>query len=349
MHHMQSAPSRRPPRTPATNAWEAIRTAIMVPLFTGLIWWIANQSVGETRRFTVRLRVAGGVGWIATLESSPEFTLVLAGPNRLLDRLEAGLAGVGDFLDYRLTPSEAESGPVFERDAREVLYRTSLIERSGLTIETIEPPEVRFRVDRLVAGEVSVQPDFGTIEVVSSAVTPPRVGVEMPGVALGNLNGKVTVQVENALRDWTASHPGEIDFSLTAAVEIDGALRVEPTQVTLSGRVVGLLGTKQVGPIQILPGVPLAMQKRFLIEPAGNEDFRADLTVRGPKDRLSQLEPDRIQAYFDVKTADEALAGQTINRRAVVVLPPGIELVGEPPEVSFKLTPKEGAAGTGTP
>ena len=46
-----------------------------------------------------------------------------------------------------------------------------------------------------------------------------------------------------------------------------------------------------------------------------------------------------------VVTADAGLAGQNISRRIVVMLPKGFELVGDPPEVTFKLVTKPASPG----
>ncbi len=89
--------------------------------------------------------------------------------------------------------------------------------------------------------------------------------------------------------------------------------------------------------------IPVTVQRKYTVEPASEEDFRTDLNVRGPKDQLAGLSTEQIRAYFDVLTADEGLAGQTITRRAIVVLPKGFELVGDPPEVRFRLNLRDTA------
>lgn len=345
---MQTAPNRPRPTAPPVR-WEWLRTALMVPVFTGLIWYTANQSVGEARRFAIRLRVAAAPGFSAALQSPPEYSIVLRGPNRLLDRIDARLTTVGDVLDYRLLPKDAEGGPLLERDAREVLARTTLLDGFGLMVDSVEPPSVVIRVEPLATAELLIEPVFGAIEVTGPSVAPPRVTVEGPASVVQKLGGKAPLAAEPLLRSWTDSHPGASDFVITAPVEAAGASRINPARVTITGRVVGLLDTKQIGPVQILPGVPPSLQARFLVEPADGEDLRTDLHVRGPKDRLATLDAAMVQAYFDVKTADEAIVGQTIRRRIVVVLPAGVELVGEPPDVSFQLTPRNGADKVAAP
>lgn len=334
---------RRPSLT-QRPAWQKGQSAVLVVLFTGLIWWTANQAVSMTRSFAVRLRLAKAPGLTIRVLSGDEFNVTLSGPQRLLDAFEARLRSHGDILDYSLSKDEAQPAERVEWKARDVLSNTALLAASGLTVGETTPAEVAISIDTLVTAQMTVQPEYGAVEVDATSVSPATVKVTLAERELAQHARRLTPNVELQLSNWRSEHPDAQTFSINVPLALPWVVeRIDPPSVTVSGRVIQLLETAMKGPVQILPAIPVTVQRKYTVEPASEEDFRTDLNVRGPKDLLAGLSTEQIRAYFDVLTADEGLAGQTITRRAIVVLPRGFELVGDPPEVRFRLNLRDAA------
>lgn len=318
---------------------------MLVLLFTGLIWWTADQSVRERRDFSVQLRVLKSPGLaIAIRNPAPphEFSVRLSGSKRQLDAFERALTTHSDTLDYRLPSSDAVTGTSFTRIARDVIDQTNLLIESGLTVLDVTPREIVFRVDRLESKTVTVEPDFGSIRVDNWSALPPRVTVTMSATELAELHGVLRPRIEAQLMTWRREHPDEREFDIAVTLALPQA-SIEPSSVTVAGRIIQLMETRTFGPVPILPAVPVSIQRKYLVEPAGEGEFRTDLSIRGPRGRIETLLPDEIRAYFDVLTADErqAQSGEAITRRIVVVLPDGFELDGPAPEVTFRLAPRK--------
>lgn len=344
---MKTSPPPHAHKLAESTVGERIQTFILVVLFTALIWWTANQSVSVTRPFAVRLRLAKPPGMTLRLIGSDEFTLTLSGPQRQLDAFESRLRTRGDIVDY--TPTEREARPA-ERvswKAQDVFGTTPLLVGSGLSVADVTPREVRLSIDHLQTVEMSVVPDFGAMEVEGASVTPLTVRVTLPSRELAHHSRKLTPSAETLLANWRSEHADAQSFSINVPLAMPWvAERIEPPTVTVSGRLIQLLDTVTKGPIQILPSVPVSVQRKYVVEAAAAEDFRTDVSVRGPRDQLPALNAEQIRAYFDVLTADEGQAGQIITRKAVVVLPRGFELVSDPPEVRFRLVERDANGST---
>lgn len=333
----RSAPSN--PHWKRSRTVERVQTAATVVVFTGLIWWTANQSVSESRRFSVRLRMTAAPGVVVDTEANLTFSVVLRGPKRQLDQFESALRTGGETLDYRVTTLPTESIETLDESAREVLMRTSGLRGAGLAIDDVEPARVVYRLEPLSEHAITLEAEFGSMAISNAAVVPRTVQATMTARRFNDMKGRIVLRMERRLQEWLNANQEQSEFSLTVSVPPEGAASVKPDKVVVTGRVVGQIGTRQLGPIQILPAIPLALQGKYLVAPIAEDGFRTDVLVRGPNERLAALQVDQIRAFVEVKTADEGLAGQPIVRRAVVVTPPALGLVGDAPEVSFRLEP----------
>ncbi|MEE8170721.1 MAG: hypothetical protein V3T70_09245 [Phycisphaerae bacterium] len=334
------------PRTALPIRWEPIQTGVMVILFTGLIWWTADQAVTESRQISVRLQLLAEPGMTARIlrPASPDFTLTLSGSKRLMDQIQNDLRNADHVLDFRIEKQDwlrSRSTPML---AREVFSRTTLLAGSGVRVDYVEPDEMLFSVARLVSRTMAVEPDFGALAVERVSVDPQVVSVMLPEYDVESAAAFLRPSVEAHLRNWIRSHPGEHEFEIQVTLPREGITRVEPASVMVRGAITGNLDTRVFGPVQILPAIPPRIQERFLVQPASDRAFRTDLTIRGPRERLAALITDEVQAYVSIMTQDEGAANQIILRRADIFLPAGLELVGDPPEVAFRLVPRDGGS-----
>lgn len=336
------APRPEPHRAVDRPRWERLQTAIMVVLFTGLIWWNANELVRSSRTYHLRIRPVQPPGMAVRVMSGEELNVTLSGSSRLLDAVSARLQAANGVIEYRIPRSDLrENAERVDAAARDVISQAAELE--GVSVSEVTPATIGLQIDRLESVAMPITVDFGAAEVQGAAVAPTQVVVTMPQRELRQHPRKIRIDAEQAVRRWIRDNPGEANLSVRLAVPaIPRATAIEPANVTLTGTVVQFLSTQVKGPVQVQPAVPALVQQQFIVEPAQEGGFRTDVTVRGAKDDLAALNPEQIRAYVDVLTADVALAGQKITRRIIVVLPRGFELVGEPPEVTFQLTRRTG-------
>jgi len=337
MPHPLPSPRHRFTRQPI---WERLQTTVMVILFTGLIWWNANETVRASRVFSVRLTVAKVADHSVRITSADEFNVTVSGSKRLLDAFADSLRSRRNALEYRLSDSDVgEPQEALIRTSTLVLENTDLLKDSGLTIDEATPPDAVFSVDRLVDSQMPVEPDFGHLKVEGATALPSSVRVTMPQRERGRHPGVLRPQVEELVREWRAGHPDELTFSISVPIlPPRGVEAVDPPNVTVGGTIRQVLATQSKGPVEVLPALPRTVQEQLVVQPSQENGFRVDVQVRGPIERLADLQATQIQAYLDIFTEDRP--GEDITRRIVVVLPKGFELNGDAPEVTFRLQPR---------
>ena len=86
-------------------------------------------------------------------------------------------------------------------------------------------------------------------------------------------------------------------------------------------------------------------------QPATN--WRPSITVRGPERMVEKLKqgPDQVRAYLVLTEADKKPIESWLPPRAIEIHLPAlfqdkVEIVGDPPKVTFKLEPRVSAAPT---
>ena len=238
------------------------------------------------------------------------------------------------------------------------------------------PQELMARVDRVIAPidlqgrTTSFSPDIQLVAVDEN-------GEPVAGIALAPDHVKVNVQIESRVEvqrasvlprftgqpapgytteriDWTPKFVQIIaSQAITTPLEtdvIDLTGRTEPFTQTV--RVINPEGLQSemlndevtvsvpIVPFQIPSNVPLFV-------PVSPTQLGPDLqvtadppsltiTVQGTFDQLSQLANATVQATVDLS----GLGPGTHELRAEIQLPPGLQIVGEPPQVTVSITPK---------
>ena len=83
---------------------------------------------------------------------------------------------------------------------------------------------------------------------------------------------------------------------------------------------------------------------------ADSLEWRKEITIRGAKKDLDRIEAKDIDAYIEL-TEDDKEPVSWLSRPLIVSFPPGlaVELVGDPPAVSFKLVERAEAPPAALP
>ncbi|MBS3734289.1 MAG: hypothetical protein KGY99_05110, partial [Phycisphaerae bacterium] len=78
-------------------------------------------------------------------------------------------------------------------------------------------------------------------------------------------------------------------------------------------------------------------RRRYTLVRRNPDAWRTTLTITGTPERLATLRREQIHAFVLLREADRDAAGTWRSRQAVVILPDGLKLRGEPPTMTFQL------------
>ena len=139
------------------------------------------------------------------------------------------------------------------------------------------------------------------------------------------------------------SQPGErMDFGnviLDKRVGGVTALRLEPDGVNVSLRVVGQREKRRLAGLSVQVLASPELLKRYSVVQVDGNEWLIDIEVEGEKARVEGLRPQDVSAFLRV-TSDQAAKGAS-TENVTLVLPEGVSLVGRPPQVQFRLAPRE--------
>ncbi|MCA9256183.1 MAG: hypothetical protein KDA33_11125, partial [Phycisphaerales bacterium] len=117
-----------------------------------------------------------------------------------------------------------------------------------------------------------------------------------------------------------------------------------PEKIRIVGQVETLETTVHRGPITVKWSVPDSVQRDYAIIAESGEFVGVHLDVRGPKDRVAQLDASKIRAFVEILAADTASTdrGDIKTRDVVFLLPPEFSdctvlEATEPRQVRFRL------------
>ncbi len=338
-----------------------IKTFIATMGLTLLIWLAADQNVTDSERFEIPVHIASDDRYASFHKSISvvNFSVTMTGKRRKLvdfrDLLENRKPNPFDSQVDRSVRSSSEPQVMV---SSEVIGQVKELASSGLTMSSIDPPNVMVLVDDYaIVPDITVMPNYGTLRV-DAAVTPAKVSARLPRFAAAQLRIDPTVRVdaEPAIREAKAAKPEERGFTATLRLPAENStglpVSYTPGEVVLNGKVESLTETRRVGPVQIKFLIPDEVQQKYRVVAAEGSNFRPDIDVIGPPASLARLDPRDVRGLVEIKAADVDQAGQEIPRNAVFDLPrdpPGLSFPADaaPHQIVFKLVEREAAEPNG--
>jgi|GEM_PF-1737741 len=338
--------------------WNKIKTATVVVVITFLIWFAADQNVMEPESFGIPIRLASADPdrYAGLAEAPYQVTLrvTLRGRRRHLQDFAEQLKSQSVFVANidESKPTSKTPQPISVID--DVLSTIKLIQESHLAIASVEPMTLSARIDKYEHLQgVHVKPDYGDLKV-SAELSPQTVSVRLPRFA-ADLLGSAPVAAAAAEQRIRAAQVADGRFEIKAPLtfptlkDLDPNLPIEflpAGEVTIKGRIEALTETQRKGPIQITWSIPDDVQAKYVVV-ATDANFRVNIDVTGPKNRLDQLEPGDILGLVEVFAGDmdDPGPGKEITRevRFILAAPakfPDCKLSSEAHEVRFRLEPR---------
>jgi len=338
--------------------WNKIKTAGVVVVITFLIWFAADQNVMEPETFGIPVRLASNSpDRYAGLAGAPYQTtlrVTLRGRRRHLqdfaELLKSRPVFVANIDESKPTSDRPQSISAID----DVLATIKPIQESRLAIASVEPMTLLARIDEYQrVTDIHVKPDYGDLRV-GAEVSPQTVSARLPRFVADQLGSApvATVAAEQRIRAAQAADGNfEIKAPLTFPIlkDLDPNISVEflPSgEVNIKGRIQALTETQRKGPIQVTWSIPDDVQARYVVV-AKEANFRVNIDVTGPKNRLDRIEPGDILGLVEVFAGDmnDPGPGKEITRevRFFLVDPaqfPDCTLSSESREVRFRLEPR---------
>ena len=333
-----------------------VRTGVAVVAITLLIWIVADQWVATDDEFSVTIvpTSANPDRYVAFADAPYHRTVTIKVHGRR-SRIEAFRskyeAPGGEVIripldDFRSVSTE----PQGLSTARDLLRQIPELRQVGAVVEA-DPETMKVRIDKYVdVPDIPLRFDYGELRVVGQSKTK-KVTATLPEFVVSDGRFQADRRaVVHAGALITKRLPGE-EFDITADVSLElpielppEAVRVSPKKIDLSGRIDTLEVTQEKGPITVKWSIPDSVQRDYAVIAESGEFVGLHLYVRGPKDRVSQLDATKIRAFVEILAADTASTdrGDIKTRDVVFLLPPEFSdctvlEATEPRQVRFRL------------
>lgn len=316
---------------------------------TVMIWIAADQQVTTTYELVVpfSLKPASREAFQVEVLDGPvaHITVVLRGPNRIID----GLKKMEPDLAIELVVSEHKSGQYTLDLAEEIRNQTDLFP-SGLSVAAVAPAFLDVRVDQFVQRDVPLVVDEGDLKFEGKLQLDPTHAVvtisESQFSQLTNEQKVIVITVVQAFAQVPEGQAIQRTVAIPKKVGDVPAVRVDPSQVTLTGTVQARTRELELPTIPVWVAASPALLNRYVVKLEGQEGpTTLPIRVRGPLDVIDKLERDtrRIIALVQI-TSDEIQNMLKPGYSELPVfsgLPEGVTLVNDVERVSIELEPRQ--------
>jgi diadenylate cyclase len=345
------APRRRRPVRSLSDTWRIVRRLLVVIPLTLVIWFLADQaSQIQSERIEVELNIEYDNRLHVDVERPPLFEVNLKGPRRQIKAMERAARDYPIRLDWPLPTAYARPGrPRLEKEElRDVIAGISELKARGVSVDDVSPGVFEFTVDEVVQVLARVEVDSGALRIRDDwRAEPERVQASLRRRDLDRLNqDQLLIEArldEERLIGEPRNQPVTLSgVALERRIGEFEVLRVEPAEVDIHLRIEAERERMRLeGVLVHLAGSPQLWQ-RYEIEIADANEWLIELEVEGDKAVMEKLRSQDVYARVSV-TSDQAVPSTEFRSTEVVVeLPSGVELVGPPRQVQFRLVPREG-------
>ncbi|HUU22444.1 MAG TPA: hypothetical protein VM389_07895 [Phycisphaerae bacterium] len=335
------------------------RNLFWVAVVTILIWVFADLQFTNTADLSVMLRLtAGGSKDLVLLDRSDmekrdvKVTFKARGSQGRLNNYKEQLKSNENVISYDLTRDYGAGEHTIS--VADLLKRTEGIRQAGLTVLSASSAPVIVRLDRaLYVPDVEVVFRGRGATYSDAEVTPARMGFTV-SETLWKEFGKTNPELRTVTKDLSNERT---DRPIPVAIEpyVEGIpVRPDRKEVTVRVQVGTLTGEKPI-PVTVRLLVPQTWAEdgtwekyRLVLHPTSTWVQR--ITVWGPKTALEKLEAKDVDAYIVLNEGDKSPLGSYVPKEVTIWFRGDTEnelkLVGKPPSVSVRLSPRSPASTT---
>jgi hypothetical protein len=204
------------------------------------------------------------------------------------------------------------------------------------------PKQATIVVDRFVNQEVPVRVQEGAYAFAGEPqIDPPSVTVRIRESAWAQVPVEAR-QLQLGLENYLRRQPEGrlLTFEVALPTQLAGhSIEVDPAAVTVSLTLEERTSERRIAPVVVKFAVASELFGAYRIELRDPSMERLEIAVLGSEDALAQLAAKDVLGIIDVTSDDVAPEGEYRFKRPVFILPPGIRLKGEAPQVEFMLRP----------
>lgn len=327
------------------NPRQSLGNFIVVALLTFMIWvWAFNEQISLSQvDQRIELRSENPDRFVRLIDPRQNtITFSVRGQKSVVDQVRAMvMRGQTDRLTL-VVPSDLEPGQR-SLPVTELLRGPNLFSDKGLTVQGTSPAQIDVMIDDIIERQIEIKAPPTLMGFRSVIFTPstavargPRSSIERITTAIPDFSSF------DALK--RAPTPGQ-DITLESvplippsADNVDWETPLIKT-VTLTPSDLTEM-TTTIPSLVVYVEYPASLRLRVQVTPL----TVANVTVRGLASIIAQIkdqtldESDRPKAVLDLERADIERGGQG-TRRVRILLPEGVSLVGEAPEVRFDVLP----------
>ncbi|HUT58313.1 MAG TPA: hypothetical protein VNA25_10740 [Phycisphaerae bacterium] len=332
---------------------DAGKTFLQVAVVTVLIWVYADLEKTEKEKFDVKLVLhTGASGDLALLDEvnmsqrELEVSFSAEGSRGGLNALRGRLADRASVISFDLS---AAFGPgKHDVQIAEILARTDLISKAGLTVHGASPPMVVIELDRTkYVPDVEVRFNYTGGTVAEAKVSPPKMGLRIAAGVLQDITaggGKLVLETEPV--NLQAVDPGKPIIATIVPFVLGVPVRPEKPAVEVQVTLSRLPGEKTLA-IPVGLRVPQSWSEddtwlRFVLKRKDPLDWRKQIIFRGAKKDIDRLRAEDVDAYVVLTDNDKVPTESWLTRDVQIRLPRDMQIqaVGEKLSVSFRLEPR---------
>jgi hypothetical protein len=319
------------------------RLFVTVTLLSLLIWlWAESESL-RSLQVSPRLEAVAEQSMVEAsldgLESGGLARIALRGSTAGIDQVQRAMPGI-----LRLTPgTPGVPGEPGEHtlSLREVLAQQQVFRQAGVTVEQVEPAQVRLRVVAMQDVKLPVTVESPSVEFeVPPAANPREVTVRIPAaMKLSDKYAAVAALDEAVLAEAREGERFRTNIKLVLPNLPDR--RPDPQTVTLEFTLRRKLELHTEPSVGVLVCLPPDEADRWQVQL--KESSVREVTVAGPRDLVQQVRDRKIQLQaLLMLTADDLKNKVSSKAVTFATVPPGLLVSTKEPVVQFVITPRGG-------
>jgi len=325
----------------AREVFENVKTASLVTVVSALVWlWAESESMRSAQlspklesiseQPLVEVRLDG-------LESGGTVRIALRGSTSGIDLIQRSMPGLIKIIPGSPgVPGEAGEHTLVLRD---VLSQQSIFQTAGVTIESVDPAQVRMRIVALQEVRVPVVIEAPSVEFEAPPTASPReVTLRIPAAMKLSDKFSAIATVDEAV--LTEAREGE-RFRTNAKLILPGLgdRRPDPQTVGIDFTLRRKLERHNEPSVPVLVCLPPDEADRWKVQL--KEGSINDVTVAGPRELVQQVRDRKIQLQaMLVLTADDLKNKITTKPVTFATVPGGLLVSAKDATVQFTVTPR---------
>lgn len=322
--------------------WTQLKLILTTCLLTSLVWVFADLADRREATISVQLRLVPELHSDLVAKfidpESGRFSVRIRGTNRALQSMGASGTESPLIVDWPL-PADYPVGPGTHQVPR-ILTASPYF--AGVVVTDAYPAQANILVDRYVLRELPIRVREGAYAFAAQPqIDPPSVTVRIRESAWKELSVEAR-QLQLSLDNYLRRQPEGrlLSFEVALPTQLAGhPVTADPPAVDVNLTLQERTSERRIAPVVVKFAVASELWGSYRPELRDPSMERLEIVVVGSEDALAQLAAQDVLGIIDVTSDDVAPQGEFRFKTPVFILPPGIRLKGEPPQVEFMLRP----------